>query len=82
MKNKEEFEELLGNLEEWGEHFREQQHSVTLSILRSKRILKDQAERIEELEDTLNQIYHYSSCTTGQMEMIDKVFNICEDTLK
>lgn len=29
--------------------------------------------RIEELEETLNEIYHATSCTTGQMEMIEKV---------
>lgn len=33
--------ELLGNLQEWGEHFRSEQHGVTLTILRAKKMLSD-----------------------------------------
>jgi hypothetical protein len=30
-------------------------------------------ERIEKLEDTLNHLYHYTSTTTHQRELIDEV---------
>ena len=41
--------ELLENLEEWGEHFREQQHGATLTLLRARKTITDQAARIDEL---------------------------------
>lgn len=43
--------ELLENLEEWGEHFREKQHGVTLTILRARKTISDQSARIAWLEN-------------------------------
>lgn len=34
---------------------------------------EEPAARIAELEDALNEIYHYTDSTTGQMEIIDRV---------
>jgi hypothetical protein len=39
------------NLQEWGEHFREQQHGATLTILRARRTIIDQSARIVWLEN-------------------------------
>ena len=71
---------LLENLDGWGQHFREKQHGVTLSILRAKKTLSDQAARIGKLEDTLNLLFHYSDCTSRQMEIIEEVLPQIIDT--
>jgi hypothetical protein len=43
--------ELLENLGEWGEHFREKQHGATLTILRARKTIIDQSARIAWLEN-------------------------------
>jgi len=48
------FRELIDNLQEWGEHFREKQHGATLTMLRARKTILDQSARIAELEDELN----------------------------
>lgn len=40
--------DLVANLEEWGEHFREKQHGATLTILRAKKTIADLAELLNE----------------------------------
>jgi hypothetical protein len=65
--------ELLENLQEWGEHFREKQHGATLTILRARRTILDQGARIDALEEVLNRLFHYTDCTTGQMAIIEEV---------
>jgi hypothetical protein len=46
-------DELLDNLEAWGNHFRDKQHGVTLTILRAKNVIRDQNERIETIAEML-----------------------------
>lgn len=41
--------DLLGNLDEWATHYRELGSPVTLSILRARKTLADQSDRIGEL---------------------------------
>lgn len=41
--------ELLENLEAWGEEFRATQHGATLTILRAKKTIMDQAARIAQM---------------------------------
>jgi superfamily II DNA helicase RecQ len=65
--------ELVENLQKWGEHFREKQHGVTLTILRARRTIIDQSVRIDLLEEVLNRLFHYTDCTTGQMAIIEEV---------
>ena len=65
--------ELLENLQEWGEHFREKQHGATLTILRARKTILDQCARIDALEEVLNRLFHYTDCTTGQMAIIEEV---------
>lgn len=72
-ETKREITGLIENLEEWADHFRNKQHGATLSILRAKKTITDQAARIEQLEDALNQIFHYTDCTSGQMAIIDEI---------
>jgi hypothetical protein len=65
--------ELIENLWEWGEYFRENQHGATLTILRARKMISDQSSRIEALEEVLNRLFHYTDCTSGQMEIIEEV---------
>ena len=64
--------ELIDNLQEWGEDFREKQHGATLTILRARKTILDQSARIYELEEVLNRLFHYTDCTTGQMAIIEE----------
>ena len=45
--------ELIDNLQEWGEHFREMQHGATLTILRARKTILDQSALIHELKDAI-----------------------------
>ena len=65
--------ELIDNLQEWGEHFRNKQHGATLTILRARKTILDQSARIHELEEVLNRLFHYTDCTTGQMAIIEEI---------
>jgi len=65
--------ELIENLGEWGEHFREKQHGATLTILRARKTILDQTARIDALEEILNRLFHYTDCTTGQMDESAKI---------
>ena len=42
--------ELLENLEAWGEEFRTNQHGATLTILRARKTIADQAAMIAQLK--------------------------------
>jgi len=43
--------ELIDNLQEWGEEFREKQHGATLTILRARKTILDQSAKIHGLEE-------------------------------
>lgn len=47
-----------------------------ICLLRRLRILCD---KFVEYEDAFNQLWHYSDCTEGQMELINKVCPQTED---
>jgi len=42
--------ELLGNMDEWTEHFRHNQHGATLTMLRAKQTIRGLANRAKWLE--------------------------------
>ena len=43
--------DLIENLAEWGEYFREKQHGATLTILRAKKTILDQQKEIQRLHE-------------------------------
>lgn len=48
--------DLLANLDEWAEHFRQERHGAVLTILRAKKTISDQASRIGELLGAIEQL--------------------------
>jgi hypothetical protein len=65
--------ELLENLEEWGEHFREMQHGATLSILRAKKTIQDLAAHAAAMESVLRGLMENPHIDLG-----DKIYEVRE----
>ena len=65
--------ELIENLDEWADHFRQDQHGVTLSLLRAIRAINEMQKRIGERDDARRMWSIYQDKFAEAQELLSDV---------